>query len=69
MRCDAMPVNQTSEWDWEGSKAIEPGLEKSRSRPEEHGAVEGLSWDLAGAGSEEGWCVTSEERVARWITV
>lgn len=69
MWCDAMPVKQTSEWDWEGSKAIEPGLEKSRRSPEEHGAVEGLSWDLAGAGSEEGWCVTSEERVARWITV
>lgn len=35
--------------------------------PEEHGAVERLSWDLAGAGSEEGWTVTAEERVARWI--
>lgn len=53
-------------WDREGSGAIEPGLEKSRSQ-REHGAVERLSRDLAGAGSEEGWSVTAEERVARSI--
>jgi len=42
-------------------------LSPARRSPEEHGAAERLSWDLAGAGSEEGWSLTAEERVARWI--
>lgn len=44
--CDVMPATQRSErWHWEGSRANEAGLRKSRSQ--EHGAVERLSRDLA----------------------
>lgn len=61
-----MSANQMSESECGTGRAPGP-LSLAWRSPEKHRAVERLSWDLAGAGSKEGWSVTAEEGVDRWV--
>lgn len=58
---------QVSVHNWEGSRAIGPGSQKSGRSPEEMELLKKLPCHSARAASDKGWSVTAEGRIVRWI--